>query len=150
MRINLKPSDANSIAYLFYLADQDNRAQPILNRPFTLGEIFSNYSGAFSTPTFTPVGISANQDIGDIQSLFFVGGTQCLQPGDNEAFDQMFKITFDGRGYFPSTTIHISRGNFSGTLAVDRSTASWSSCKSGRVEFHSHSGFAAKAYRSYV
>jgi hypothetical protein len=78
--------------------------------------LFSNYSGAFSTP----VEIGANQDIGDIQSLFFVGGIQCLQPGDNEAFDQMFKTTFDGHDYFPSTTIHISRGNFSGTLAVDR------------------------------
>lgn len=41
--------------YLFFLADQDN--QRIDKRPFVFGEIFTNYSGAFATPTFTPVTI---------------------------------------------------------------------------------------------
>jgi hypothetical protein len=65
------------------------------------------------------VTIGAGEQIADIQSLFFFG-SQCLQPGDNEQFDQQFKITFGGHDYFPATKIHISRGNFAGTLKVDR------------------------------
>ena len=105
--------------YLFFLADQDNPPQEIVNRPFTLGEIFTNYSGPFNTPTFVPVTIGNGQQIGDVQSLFFFG-TQCLQPTQNEQFDQQFKITFEGREYFPTTKIRIMRGNFDGTLKVDR------------------------------
>jgi IPT/TIG domain len=105
--------------YLFYLADQDNPAQEIVNRPFGLGEIFTNYSGAFSTPTFTPVTVGAGQIIADLQTLGFPGST-CLGPTDNEQFDQQFKITFGGHDYFPTTKIHIERGNFNGSLKVDR------------------------------
>jgi hypothetical protein len=71
--------------YLFFLADQDNPGQPILNRPFTFGEIFSNYSSPanFDPPTFQPVSIPAGQDVADLQSLFFYYPT-CLQPGENQ------------------------------------------------------------------
>jgi hypothetical protein len=105
--------------YLFYLGDQANPAQPILNRPFTVGEIFSDYSGSFAAPTFTPMIIPANANIADLMSLFFPG-TDCLQTGENQTFDQKFTITFNGHDYFPTTKIHITRGNFNGTLSVDR------------------------------
>lgn len=37
--------------YLFKITDQEN--EEILNRPFLLDEVFSNYSGSWSAPTFT-------------------------------------------------------------------------------------------------
>jgi IPT/TIG domain len=103
--------------YLFFLTDQAN--QEIVNRPFTVGEIFTNYSGSFSTPTFTPFVIGPGQVIGDIHFRGFAG-SDCLHTNQNEQFDQQFTVTFGGHTYTPVTRIHISRGNFNGELKVDR------------------------------
>jgi hypothetical protein len=105
--------------YLFSVADQANPPQEILNRPFTVGEIFTNYSGSFTAPTFTPFEIGPGQVIADLIFRGFVG-SDCLLTNQNEEFDQQFTIKFGQTTYTPVTVFHISRGNFNGELRVDR------------------------------
>lgn len=107
--------------YLFFLGDQDNPSQETTFRPFTLDEVFSNYSSPnnLDPPANLSGIIGPGVEIADMQSVGFIY-PQCLQPGDNQTFTQKFLVTINGVQYSPSTTIVISRGNFGGTLKVDR------------------------------
>ncbi|MCP9495947.1 MAG: hypothetical protein MSG64_15980 [Pyrinomonadaceae bacterium MAG19_C2-C3] len=108
--------------YAFILVDQNGER---ILQPFTLGEVFSNYQSpaGFPAPTFEPASIAAGEFVGDIQTLAFPG-FQCLVPNDTQSFTQKFYVEV-GQGqskkrFDPSTTIRIEKGNFAGTLRVDR------------------------------
>jgi hypothetical protein len=105
--------------YLFSLTDQEN--QEITNRPFGLNEVFSNYSGSWSTPTFIPQTFPLGSQVADLLSRGVVGeGCVQIQPGMTETFTQGFQITFGSTVFVLDTLIQHSRGNFGGTLRVDR------------------------------
>lgn len=104
--------------YAFFLADQEGER---IFTTFTLDEVFSDYSSpaGFPPPPFTPSTIGPNDNIGDIQPLGFTY-PNCLLPGDTQTFTQQFTITIGTEVYHPTTKIKIERGNFGGTLKVDR------------------------------
>jgi IPT/TIG domain len=105
--------------YLFKLTDQEN--QEITNRPFILDEVFSNYTGSWSIPTFTPLTFPPGSQIADLLSRGVVGeGCTQIQSGMTETFTQGFQIRFGNTVFLLDTLIQHSRGNFGGELRVDR------------------------------
>jgi hypothetical protein len=105
--------------YIFMLTDQDNPAQEITYRPFDFTETFSNYSGSNSIPPSQTGTVPSDKEPIDNQSST-VNVPFLLQPGETDTFDQAFSVKI-GTNTFPLTTvIHVSKGNFAGTLKVDR------------------------------
>jgi hypothetical protein len=106
-------------SYLFLLVDQEGQK---IQTAFTFDEIFTNVSSSpgLAEVTYTPVEFPSNWvAIEDLQSLGFLN-SGCLASGQFQTFDHQFKITIGGTPYFPTTKIHIVRGNEGGTLKVDR------------------------------
>ena len=113
--------------YAYVVSDLlDQNGNKITNsRPFTLNEMFSNYSST-NTNLTKPATQNEPQNTrtqgpADIQ---FLGraAPSCPGPNDNETFDQSFSVTINGKTLPLTTVRHISRGYFNGALKVSITT----------------------------
>ena len=106
--------------YAFFLGDQDNPSQEIAFRPYKFKELFSDYTAGstfWTQPEDFEVPIPAL--LADLQSIGLLY-PDCLGTTDWQKFNQKFVVTIGNNPYSLSTVIHVERGNFSGTLKVDR------------------------------
>jgi hypothetical protein len=103
--------------YAFYLMDQDQPAQRIL-QAFTIGETFSEYHGPGSTPTAFTAPIPANLHVPDIQILAFPH-PRCLGPRDREDFLVGYFVRIGATDFPLTTKFFVNRGNIDGNLKVD-------------------------------
>lgn len=101
--------------YAFDLVDQNGAG---ISATYSFTESFTNYVGPVGTPSPQTYSITPNSLLNDIQ---YFGKTypNCLTTNQNEVMDQHFSVTIGGTPINLSTIIHISRGNFSGTLEVN-------------------------------
>jgi hypothetical protein len=101
--------------FLFQMVDQ--QGTPITNGTVTITEVFSNITNPPGpTPSVSTLDLSFEGQ-GDTQALTHTAPT-CLATNENQALDMTWTATVGTHTYSLTTFVHITKGNFSGTLNV--------------------------------
>jgi hypothetical protein len=102
--------------FLFDIADQ--QGTQITNGNVTVTEVFSNITNPPGPTPATNVPINlVSQGMSDIQIYGYTYPT-CLANNQNQALDMTWTVTVGSTPYPATTIVHITKGNFSGTLNV--------------------------------
>jgi hypothetical protein len=105
--------------FLFELVDQ--QGSPITNGIVTVTEVFSNISNPPGpTPSVNTLNLNIPQGEQDTQSFSHTAPT-CLATNENQSFDMTWTVQVGSQSFPLSTIVHISKGNFNGTLNVTSS-----------------------------
>jgi len=100
---------------VFQLVDQQNR--PITNGTVAVTEVFSNISTPPRTnPSVNTVDLSI-QGEQDTQGFTHTVPT-CLATNENQMLDMTWTVTVGSTVYPLATSVHITKGNFNGSLNV--------------------------------
>jgi len=101
--------------YIFQIADQ--QANAITNGVVKVTEAFSNVLHPPGPNPSMPTLDLSSQGYGDTQYLGHNYPT-CLATNENQAFDMSFTVSVGSTNFQLSTVIHITKGNFNGSLNV--------------------------------
>lgn len=100
---------------LYQLTDQSN--DPVSDGAVTVVEVFSNVKGGSGPNPSTNVITLPNQGENDTQSLTHAAPS-CLATNENESLDMTWTAQVGTVVYSLQTVVHITKGNFNGTLNV--------------------------------
>jgi hypothetical protein len=103
--------------FVFELVDQQTTPVPITAGTAVITEVFSNIVGGTGpTPSVNTLNL-ATQGENDVQSLSHTAPS-CLATNENESLDMTWTVGVGSTTYPLATVVHITKGNFSGTLNV--------------------------------
>jgi hypothetical protein len=103
--------------FVFELVDQQTTPVPITAGTAVVTEVFSNIVGGTGpTPSVNTLNL-ATQGENDVQSLSHTAPS-CLATNENESLDMTWTAGVGSTTYPLATVVHITKGNFSGTLNV--------------------------------
>jgi hypothetical protein len=95
----------------------DQASNPILNGTGTVTEVFSNITNPPGpTPTVNQVSFATQGDT-DTQADGFTYPS-CLATNQNQSLNQTYNVQVGSVVYPLTTLVHITKGNFNGTLNV--------------------------------